>query len=106
MRQWTGSNAGVTEFLSQPGIQYDAANALEQIATQRWVHLFMHGYEAWNEWRRTGFPVLTEPGGTAIPRRQGYPTEEQFLNKSNYNEAVNRQFGGTDDLYGRIWWDE
>jgi hypothetical protein len=104
--QWTGSTTGVSDFLLQPGIAYEAANAIEQIATQRWVHLFMHGYEAWAEWRRTGFPNdLVEPGGVEVPTRQIYVETEQFNNTASYMEAVQRQFGGTETLYGKVWWD-
>src|SRR5690606_8808350 len=54
--QWTGSSDGIDDFLAEPAIAYDPDQAIKQIATQRWVHLFMHGYEAWAEWRRTGYP--------------------------------------------------
>ena len=105
--QWTGSSAGAAAFLAQPGITYNAATAIEQIATQRWIHLFMHGYEAWAEWRRTGFPNdLVSPAGAAVPRRQIYVEAERFNNTTHYNEAVQRQFGGQESLYGRIWWDK
>ncbi|PKV76261.1 SusD/RagB family nutrient-binding outer membrane lipoprotein [Pontibacter ramchanderi] len=106
--QWTGSAAGASTLLSQEGVTYNADNAIEQIATQRWIHLFMHGYEAWAEWRRTGYPAnLVEPdGGRAVPRRNSYPANEAFNNTTSYNEAVQRQFGGQDNLYGRVWWDK
>lgn len=104
--QWTGDTTGIGEFLSHSSIAYDPASAIEQIATQRWVHLFMNGYEAWAEWRRTGYPDnLVAPGGTAVPTRQIYTEEEQFNNTENYNEAVQRQFGGEESLYGHVWWD-
>ena len=104
--QWTGSDEGLADFLAQPGIAYDPSNAIEQIATQRWIHLFMHGYEAWAEWRRTGYPDnMVEPGGAAVPRRQIYVEAEQFNNTKNYSDAVQRQFGGQESLYGRVWWD-
>ena len=107
VRQWNNnSTTGLAAMMATPEITYDPAKAIEQISTQRWVHLFMHGYEAWAEWRRTGFPALTSPGGKASPNRQGYPTEEQFKNATNYNDAVQRQFGGTDGLYGKVWWDK
>ncbi|NJM25888.1 MAG: SusD/RagB family nutrient-binding outer membrane lipoprotein [Bacteroidia bacterium] len=107
IEQWTGSTAGASDLLLQPGVAYEAVNAIEQIATQRWIHLFMHGYEAWAEWRRTGFPDhLVEPGGAAVPRRLIYIESEQFNNTKNYEDAVQRQFSGEDGLYGRIWWDE
>ncbi|MDB5191155.1 MAG: hypothetical protein JWQ96_718, partial [Segetibacter sp.] len=56
--QWTGSTTGAAALLAKPEIAYDPANAIKLIATQRWVHLFLHGYEGWAEWRRTGYPVL------------------------------------------------
>jgi hypothetical protein len=107
VRQWNNNSiTGLAAMMARPEIAYDPAKALEQIATQRWVHLFMNGYEAWAEWRRTGFPVLTLPQGKQIPLRQGYPVDEQFNNKDNWKEAVQRQFGGNDDLYGKVWWDK
>lgn len=107
IRQWTGSATGVSTFLAQPSIVYDPATGIEQIATQRWIHLFMHGYEGWAEWRRTGFPNdLVSPGGANVPKRQMYIEAEQFNNTKNYDEAVQRQFGGEESLYGRVWWDK
>ena len=103
--QWTGSTAGLAAFMADPDIAYDAARAVEQIATQRYVHLFMHGYEAWAEWRRTGFPAFALSAGNAVPLRQSYTETESFNNTENYNEAVQRQFGGTDGIYEAIWWD-
>jgi hypothetical protein len=108
VRQWNNNDiTGLAAMMAYPEVAYNAAEALEQIAYQRWVHLFMNGYEAWSEWRRTGFPILTPPtdnNGREIPRREGYPTQEAQNNTAHYNEAVAR-LGGTNDLYGRIWWD-
>lgn len=106
MEQWTGSSDPATAFLAQPEIAFDAANALEQIATQRYVHLFMHGYQAWAEWRRTGYPDnLVEPNGNAVPLRLSYTSDEALNNTDNYKSAVQRQFGGENSIYGRLWWD-
>lgn len=105
--QWTGSTDGVEEFLSQPEISFDSTDLIQQIAMQRWVHLFMNGYEAWSEWRRTGFPTdLVEPQGAPIPTRLAYPDNEDFNNAENLAEAVQRQFDGDDSIYGHVWWDE
>lgn len=107
IRQWTGSTTGLVDFMIAPGIPYDPANAMKQIAMQRYVHLFMHGYEAWAEWRRTGYPDnLVSPGGKAVPLRHSYPPNEVFNNGTHYQEAVQRQFGGQDNLYGKVWWDK
>jgi hypothetical protein len=105
--QWTGSTNGVDALLVNPLVQYDPAKAIELIATQRWIHLYMHGYEAWAEWRRTGFPDnLVSPGGVAVPTRQTYVATESFNNTENYAEAVQRQFGGNNNQYGKVWWDK
>jgi hypothetical protein len=106
-----GDTTGLGVYLARPEIAYDPANALKQIAVQRWVHLYMNGYEAWAEWRRTGYPVLTPApnnNNIPIPRRQGYPSSEPNINTNNYKAAVQAQtgFGGKDDLNGRVWWDK
>jgi hypothetical protein len=107
IRQWTGSNTGVATFMTQSGIPYNAATALQQIGMQRYVHLFMHGFEAWAEWRRTGYPNnLVSPGGKPVPLRHAYPPNEVFNNAANYQAAVQSQFGGVDGLSGKVWWDK
>lgn len=108
--QWTGSTTSVAAFLAQPKIVYNPATAIQQISTQRWVHLFLHGYEAWAEWRRTGFPnLIAAPGanGNQIPRREAYPTFEASNNAANYGSAIKSfPYGGADDLNARVWWDK
>ncbi|MEO8794680.1 MAG: SusD/RagB family nutrient-binding outer membrane lipoprotein [Daejeonella sp.] len=94
-------------YLAQPGITYNATNAYEQIMTQKWVSLYLNGYESWADWRRTGFPVLTpaESGAqSTIPRRQGYPVSEKAINGEAYTAAVALQ--GPDNLTTRMWWDK
>ncbi len=106
-RQWTGGTTGLATYMANAEVTYDPARAIEQISNQRYVHLFMHGYEAWAEWRRTGYPNnLVQPGGKAVPTRLGYPDNEAFNNEENYNEALQRQFGGVNTQYGKVWWDK
>ncbi|HTJ14926.1 MAG TPA: SusD/RagB family nutrient-binding outer membrane lipoprotein, partial [Dinghuibacter sp.] len=58
----TGATPGITQaqittyLAANP---YNAGNALQQINTQYWVATFMDEYEAWANWRRSGYPVLT-----------------------------------------------
>ncbi|MEX0906506.1 MAG: SusD/RagB family nutrient-binding outer membrane lipoprotein [Balneolaceae bacterium] len=101
--QWTGSTDEAAAFLAQPEIAYDGS--IERIATQRYVHLFLHGYEGWAEWRRTGYPDLGPSFGNDVPTRQSYTSDEAFNNTENYEAAVERQFDGDNGLYGKIWWD-
>lgn len=99
--------AAFATYIAQPSVVYSSANAMQRIGTQKWISLYLNGYEAWAEWRRIGYPTLSpapaslNPGG--IPRRQAYPSFEATLNKTNYDEAVGRI--GSDDLNGRVWWD-
>ena len=109
--QWNnGDVSALSAFMNQPEVAYNPADALKLIAYQRWVHLFLNGYEAWAEWRRTGYPILVAaPGanGDKIPRREGYPTQEPSRNGQNYDKAVaSFPYGGTDDLNARVWWDK
>jgi len=89
---------------------YDDANGLEMINTQFWAATFFNEYEAWSNYRRTGFPVLvpiTYPGSQSpgeVPRRMAYSTVDKQVNATNYNVAVAALTGG-DKITGRMWWD-
>ncbi len=106
-----GVGGGYATYITNSVVAYDPAKALEQILTQKWIALFPDGYEAWFEWRRTGFPVLS-PAANAknesgqIPRRHAYSTQEATLNVDNYKAALERQGFTKDDLDGRVWWDK
>lgn len=106
-----GVNAGqVADYLAAN--PYNGGAALEQINTQYWIATFMDEYEAWANWRRSGYPALTPvpayPGNVtngAIPRRFTYPLTEASTNTTNYNDAVSGLNGG-DKMSSRIWWDK
>jgi hypothetical protein len=99
-------------FLANAGVVYkgDNATGLEQILNQKYVAFFQNsGYEPFYNWRRTGYPttfVSTGSGLNAngrIPRRWQYPVDEQTYNTTNYQAALQSQFGGTDDLSQDTW---
>ncbi|AUC80689.1 SusD/RagB family nutrient-binding outer membrane lipoprotein [Lacinutrix sp. Bg11-31] len=86
---------------------YDSSNALEQIGIQKYLALFCQGFEAWTEYRRTGFPELIPPVDAVldqVPSRLNYPIFEQTTNTVNYNQAVLSQ--GEDNLITPLWWQE
>ncbi|MDQ2719719.1 MAG: SusD/RagB family nutrient-binding outer membrane lipoprotein [Bacteroidota bacterium] len=89
---------------------YDDAKGLEMINTQFWATTFFNEYEAWSNYRRTGYPALvpvTYPGSQspgAIPRRMAYSTVDKQVNSANYNAAVAALSGG-DKITSRMWWD-
>jgi len=91
---------------------YDAAKGFEMINTQYWVATFADWNETWCNWRRSGYPQLTEinyqatPTIGSIPRRFTYPYYEPNVNPKNYKEAVERlAAAGGDKMTTRVWWD-
>lgn len=60
-----------------------------QIITQKWIAWAGNGYEAYNDYRRTGYPrlaLVTNPSSespTSIPARLCYPNVEITSNAAN-----------------------
>jgi putative lipoprotein len=97
---------------------FNAARALEQINTQYYITTFGDPHEVFANWRRSGYPALT-PAAMAvldgqsatvnneIPRRFRYPTREEKINTTNYNEAISRStYRHGDSFSSRVWWDK
>ena len=109
-------NAGIQESMNQWGVAAADATAfiasapyvnMQSIAEQKWVALFLQGYEAWAEWRRIGGPAtIVKPAnqlqGTDIPQRQAYSSTTPSINKENYDAAIAAQ--GPDTLDTKVWW--
>jgi len=110
LEQWGYSGATITNYLSQSSVAYGTTDHLRKIGTQKWIALYPDGMQAWAEWRRTGFPVLT-PAEYAtnqsgqIPRRFVYGTGEYGTNNEAVKEAAARLQGG-DTQDARMWWDK
>jgi hypothetical protein len=106
------SDAEVSDYLAAK--PFDSAKAMEMIHTQYWAATFLNEYEAFANWRRTGFPTLLPFGGEAvyagnvtngtIPRRMIYPNNEESTNPDNFAAAISRQ--GPNELTTRVWWDK
>lgn len=98
-----------------PGVETYIANApaaqwpsgvqqrVRAIIIQKW--LAMNGnqsFEAWSEWRRTGFPdfftvsIATALGDERMPARILYPSSEVTRNQN---------FPGVKLIYEPVWWD-
>ena len=95
-------------YFTQNAVAYAGTSQqkLEKIWLQKWISLYMVGFEAWSEWRRTGFPnIPVGPVGPGyIPRRCLYPADELRINDVNYKEATT--WLGADDLKTHVWWDK
>jgi hypothetical protein len=87
---------------------------LERIITQKWIALFPQGFEAWTEFRRTGypkiFPVAVNNSGGLIStqtqiRRLPFPQSEYQANNAAVTQAV-QLLGGPDNGGTKLWWDK
>ncbi len=111
MKQWGVADADIATYLAQPAVAYKGGAAgLAQIGEQKWIAFFTQGFEAWMEWRRTGYPNLApalnaRTTGGVIPRRMIYPQTEQSFNLANLQAALASQ-GGSDALNNRLWIDK
>lgn len=112
----TGNNS-YSELLSSVSVAWkDDESVQERIIIQKWIANFNIGHEAWNDYRRTGYPHLipaTETGnksGGVVDsklgaRRMPYPQAEYTNNATNIQQAITEYLGGPDNMATRIWWD-
>jgi hypothetical protein len=97
---------------AHPLDESSATASLMQINMQYWATegTLFNFIEAWNNWRRSGYPVLTPVVYTGnfttgqIPRREIYPSSEPSTNGENYNAAKTNM--GGDTWTTRVWWDK
>lgn len=107
----TISDAEINDYLTK--MPYNDANGLKMINEQYWAHTntLFDFYESWNNWKRSGFPVLVpvkhpdNSTGGVIPRRYPYPITEASNNPDHYKAASAAVTGG-DSYIGRVWWDK
>lgn len=115
MEQWgIDDAAAVSAYLAEPDVAFkdaagagNVAEALEQIAVQKWIALYGDGGQAWAEWRRTCQPSTVKAGPAAIidfvPRRFEYSTDEYSVNGASVQAAIAQQ--GPDTFGTRMYWD-
>ncbi|OFX26598.1 MAG: hypothetical protein A2041_02565 [Bacteroidetes bacterium GWA2_31_9b] len=100
-------NNGVAASISDVGVvglplnlPVDALSlTLEDIIYQKYIANY-NTIQGFNDWRRTGFPLLTIPTNcitNEIPRRYTYPEDEVLYNKNVSNDGIS--------LTNRVWWD-
>ena len=99
-----------TAYNNQAGVAFDdasAGNKIERIISQKWLAMnSIDGGEAWNDFRRLGFPAglpgsASVGGGTIYPKRLRYPTSEVSSNK----DQVLKQ-GNIDGMVNKVFWQQ
>lgn len=106
-----GVGSDYNSYIVRPGVAYDGS--LKQIITQKWIANWTAAFEAWCDWRRTGFPQLTfGPNGRrdAMPLRFRYDATEKSRNATNYEDAIENLVetpftgqDGKDSSWSKIW---
>jgi hypothetical protein len=102
------SSGELLAYLAQPGVAFNATDALMLINTQYWIVNLRNGSEAFANFRRSGYPALnpnlynTKLNGGFV-RRMSYPDVEGSANAQNYAAAVAAI--GADNLTTRVFWD-
>jgi hypothetical protein len=107
MTQWGVSAADATVYLSA-----NPYTGVADIAYEKWVSLYLQGYNSWAEWRRfkaegtdSRIPLILADdllsNATGVPQRHGYSATAGSLNETNYNAAVSAQ--GIDELDTKLW---
>lgn len=88
------------------------AASLKMINEQIWATtgLFANFVEAWNNWKRSGYPELTAVNytgnfsGGQIPTRQVYPASESTTNPNGLAGGISSM--GGDTWTTKMWWDK
>ena len=85
-------SSGVTTFIGNVMSEHAAASPakqLEIIMTQKWVATFGDPMDQYNDYRRTGYPILANPIGGPSPEYQldnmdGFPLNDSQTVRNNF----------------------
>lgn len=99
-----GAGSATAYIAAQPVVSGPFTEAkLEAIITQKYYAMCgFQGFEAWTEWRRTGYPsffvksAASTIGGVRMPLRMLYPSTEG---------TSNTNYPGLKPIYTPVWWD-
>lgn len=117
VNQWNPkiTPADLEKFINGAGSEVRFDGTLERIIEQKWVSLFMQGFESWNDYRRTGYPQLVIGGGAAevnggiLPTRMLYgqttisTNADHYAAEVAYLRAAYPGVGG-DNMRTPVWW--
>lgn len=100
--------ADAAAYLAKPSVAYATATGSykQKIGIQKYLALYMDGFDAWTEQRRLDYPVLVAPptATSGYPVRFSYPVNEQNLNSVNWSSA-STAIGG-DKVETKLFWDK
>ncbi len=106
--EWGGSTADADAYLSQESVAWGTAAGdwKQKLGIQKWISLYVNGFEGWSTWRLMDFEGFNVPDGLTyndIPKRLIYPINEATLNGTNMKAAA-AAIGG-DTPQSKVFWD-
>lgn len=109
------TDAYIETYLKGDGVAYAIGGSSENRLKQIWMQCYLASYchAAWDsyyEYRRTGYPELPinpetnlNDDKTKIPVRWMYPEREANYNKEQLEKALERQWGGVENVNKVMW---
>lgn len=107
------TTAYINSYIASPKVAFASSlnDQIEQIIWQKYITSYCEiPFNGYYEYRRTGIPALRiNPASNEntppdkMPVRWMYPQNELTYNSDNVKEAIQRQFGGSEDNNGIIW---
>lgn len=109
------TNEYIRNYLASPKVAYNTngsqSDRLKQIWIQNYISRYFHmQYDDYYDYRRNGYPEFPinpdtnlNDDKTKIPVRWMYPENELLYNKEQYLAALQRQWGGTDNVNNVMW---
>ena len=99
------ATAAINTYLAARPALNTLANPLEEIIGQKYIANFLK-VEPWNDWRRTGYPVVPAPVEqallTGIPQRIRTPGSEL---SNNINQVMATGIAtGLEGMLVKVWW--
>ncbi len=113
MKFWGVSDTDIQTYLNRPDVAFATAAGTDKqkIAYQLWIAYYNRGFEAWTEYRRLDYPILTAPVTAVqeaegkVPVRNIYSTSDKTLNTANYEAdfiGYWRRFNDNKNFLGQI----
>ena len=98
------ATAAINAYLNARPALGSVANPLQEIITEKYIANFLKT-EPWNDWRRTGFPVVPivpQAVINTLPQRIRAPNSE--LSANSVQVAASGIPTGQDGMKVKLWW--
>ena len=96
--------ATITAYLASRPALSSVSNPLQEIITEKYIANFLK-VEPWNDWRRTGFPVVPIVPAAVIPTiPQRIRAANSELSSNATQVAASGIPTGEDGMTFKLWW--